>query len=155
MTEKVSNNLSRTFQTKLVLPQDTNHMGTIFGGVVLAHIDEIAGITAMRHCKSTVVTASMDTVNFVSSAVVGDILFLEASVISTGRTSMEVYVKVETENLKTGQRTLTTNAITTMVAIDENKKSIPVLGIIPETEEEKRLFAKAAERKKRRLSIQE
>lgn len=155
MTDKISSNMSRTFQTKLVLPQDTNHMGTIFGGVVLAHIDEIAGITAMRHCKSIVVTASMDTVNFVSSAKVGDILFLEASVISTGRTSMEVYVKVETEDLETGKRTLTTNAITTMVAVDANKKAIPVLGIIPETEEEKRLFNEAADRKKRRLSIKE
>lgn len=155
MTDKISSNISRTFQTKLVLPQDTNHMGTIFGGVVLAHIDEIAGITAMRHSKSTVVTASIDTVNFVSSSKVGDILYLEASVISTGRSSMEVYVKVETEDLETGKRTLTTNAITTMVAIDENKKSIPVLGINPETEEEKRLYAEAAERKKRRLSIKE
>jgi len=155
MTDKISSNFSRTFQTKLVLPQDTNHMGSLFGGVVLAHIDEIAGICAMRHSKSVVVTASIDTVNFVSSAKVGDILFLEASIISTGRTSMEVYVKVETENHENGQRTLTTNAITTMVAIDENKSPKPVPGVIPETEEEKRLFNDAEKRKKRRLSINE
>lgn len=155
MTSKISSNISRTFQTKLVLPQDTNHMGSLFGGVVLAHIDEIAGIAAMRHSRSVVVTASIDTVNFVSSAKVGDILFLEASIISTGRTSMEVYVKVETENLETGKRTLTTNAITTMVAVDENKRPKPVPGIIPETEEEIRLFNDAEKRKKRRLSINE
>ncbi|HHY73654.1 MAG TPA: acyl-CoA thioesterase [Bacillus bacterium] len=155
MIERISTNGSRTFQTKLVLPQDTNHMGSLFGGVVLSHIDEIAGITAMRHSKSAVVTASIDNVNFVYSAKVGDILFLEASVISTGRTSMEIYVKVETEDLKTGERTLTTNAITTMVAIDENKKPTPVPGIIPETDEEKKLFSEADKRKKRRLSINE
>ncbi|WP_458415100.1 acyl-CoA thioesterase [Schinkia sp. CFF1] len=153
--EPISANASRTFQTRLVLPQDTNHMGSLFGGVVMSHIDEIAGITAMRHSKSVVVTASIDTVNFVSSAKVGDILFLEASVISTGRTSMEIYVKVETEHLETGIRTLTTNAITTMVAIDANKRPTPVPGVIPETEEEKKLFNEAQKRKKRRLSINE
>lgn len=153
--ESISANASRTIQTKLVLPQDTNHMGSLFGGIVLSHIDEIAGITAMRHSKSVVVTASIDTVNFVSSAKVGDILFLEASVISTGRTSMEIYVKVETEHLETGIRTLTTNAITTMVAIDANKRPTPVPGVIPETEEEKKLFNEAQKRKKRRLSINE
>ncbi|NSL52414.1 acyl-CoA thioesterase [Calidifontibacillus erzurumensis] len=153
MIEKKSANESRTYQTKLVLPSDANHMGTIFGGTVLAYIDEIAGITAMRHSKSAVVTASIDTVNFVSSAKVGDILFLEASVISTGRTSMEIFVKVETEHLETGERTLTTTSILTMVAVDENKKPIPVPGVIPETEEEKRLFSEAEKRRKQRLSI--
>ncbi|MBP2239827.1 acyl-CoA hydrolase [Cytobacillus eiseniae] len=153
MEEKLSASISRTIQTKLVLPPDTNHMGTIFGGTVLSCIDEIAAITAMKHSKKVVVTASIDTVNFLSSAKVGDILILEGVVISTGRTSMEVYVKVECQNLQTGERTTTTTAILTMVAVNSDGIPTPVNGVEPETEEEKRLFIRAKDRKKRRLKI--
>lgn len=93
MANRISTNVSRTYQTKLVLPPDTNHLGTIFGGTVLSYIDEIAAISAMKHSRRVVVTASIDTVNFYSSAKVGDILTLEASVISTGTSSMEVHVR--------------------------------------------------------------
>jgi acyl-CoA hydrolase len=151
--EKLSSNDSRTIQTKLVLPPDTNHMGTIFGGTILAYIDEIAAISAMKHSKMVVVTASIDTVNFLSSAKVGDILTLEAFVISTGRTSMEVYVKVECENLKTRSRTLTTTSILTMVAIDDDGAPSEVPGVIPQTEEEKKLFEDAKKRRERRLQM--
>ena len=74
MQEKVPMSQSRTIQTKLVLPPDTNHLQTIFGGQVLSYIDEIAAITAMKHSKTAVVTASIDSVDFVSSARVGDVL---------------------------------------------------------------------------------
>ncbi len=151
--EKLSSNDSRTIQTKLVLPPDTNHMGTIFGGTILAHIDEIAAISAMKHSKMVVVTASIDIVNFLSSAKVGDILTLEAFVISTGRTSMEVYVKVECENLKTRSRTLTTTSILTMVAIDDDGAPSAVPGVIPQTEEEEKLFQDAKKRRERRLQM--
>jgi acyl-CoA hydrolase len=153
MMDNLSTNVSRTIQTKLVLPPDTNHMGTIFGGTVLAYIDEIAAIAAMKHSKKVVVTASIDTVNFISSAKVGDILTLEGFVISTGRTSMEVFVKVECERYKTGERNLTTTSILTMVAISEDGKPVPVPGVTPETEEEKHLFKNAKKRKERRLKI--
>ena len=69
---------SRTIQTKLVLPPDTNHHHSIFGGRVLAYIDEIAAIASMKHAKSEVVTASIDSVDFVSPAYAGDVLELEA-----------------------------------------------------------------------------
>ena len=151
MEEKISASISRTIQTKLVLPPDTNHMGTIFGGTVLAYIDEIAAITAMKHSKHIVVTAPIDTVNFLSSAVVGDILNLEGVVISTGRTSMEVYVKVTCQNSESGEETLTTTAILTMVAVDKEGKPTKIQGVIPETEEEKALALKAPERKERRM----
>lgn len=149
----LSTNVSRTIQTKLVLPPDTNHMGTIFGGTVLSYIDEIAAIAAMKHSKNVVVTASIDTVNFLSSAKVGDILTLEGFVISTGRTSMEVYVKVECEKYETGERKLTTTSILTMVAINEEGKPVPVPGVTPETEEEKKFLLNAIQRKERRLKI--
>lgn len=106
--EQLPAGVSRTIQSRLVLPPDTNHMGTIFGGTVLAYIDEIAAISAMKHSRRAVVTASIDNVNFLSSAKVGDILILEGVVISTGRTSMEVYVKAECQHIESGTRSLTT-----------------------------------------------
>jgi acyl-CoA hydrolase len=155
MTVQLPASISRTFQTKLVLPPDTNHMGTIFGGTVLSYIDEIAAITAMKHSKGAVVTASIDTVNFLSSAKVGDILNLEGVVISTGRTSMEVYVKVDCQNIESGIKTVTTTAILTMVAVNKNGIPTPIYGVTPETEEERKLFQNAQRRKERRLKINE
>ncbi|MBE2906136.1 MULTISPECIES: acyl-CoA thioesterase [Anoxybacillus] len=133
---EVSVEQSKTIQTRLVLPSDTNHLGTIFGGTVLAYIDEIAAISAMRHARKAVVTVSIDKVDFISSAKVGDILKLEAFVYSTGRTSMKVFVKVETEDLFTGEHHLTTTCFLTMVAIDQNKKPTPVPKVIISEREE-------------------
>lgn len=141
MQKEVSSNVSRTIQTKLVLPPDTNHMGTIFGGTVLAYIDEIAAIAAMKHCKKGVVTASINTVNFLSSAKVGDILTLEAFVLSTGNTSMKVYVKVECHHLKTDEKRITTTSTITMVAIDDNGKPTPVPKVKLESDWEKSLLS--------------
>ncbi|AQQ54555.1 acyl-CoA thioesterase [Planococcus lenghuensis] len=155
MKKQVSASDSRTAQTKLVLPPDTNHMGTIFGGTVLSYIDEIAAIAAMKHSRNVVVTASIDTVNFFSSAKVGDILSLEAVVVSTGRTSMEVYVRVECQNMETSGKTLTTTALLTMVAIGADGKPTPVARVSPETEEEQRLSQSAQARKEWRLKINE
>jgi acyl-CoA hydrolase len=151
--ESISSNVSRTIQTHLVLPPDTNHMGTIFGGTILAYVDEIAAIAAMKHSRRVVVTASIDSVNFLSSAKVGDILTLEAFVIATGRTSMEIFVKVESENLETAEKTLTTTSILTMVAKDSNGVPVPVPGVVPQTDEERTLQKKAEERKQRRLKM--
>lgn len=146
--EKLSTNVSRTIQTKLVLPPDTNHLGSIFGGKVLSYIDEIAAIAAMKHSGRVVVTASIDKVDFLSSAKVGDILTLEGFVIYTGRTSMEVFVKVECEHIQSRTKSLTTTSLLTMVAIDENGKPVPVPGVIPETEREYELYKEASERRK-------
>lgn len=150
MTESKSMSQSRTIQTKLVLPPDTNHLQTIFGGKVLAYIDEIAAITAMKHAKATVVTASIDSVDFVSSARVGDMLELEAVVTSTGRTSMEVFVSVHSTNLLTGETKLTTESFLTMVAMDQNNKPSPVPSVFPETDAEKSLFETAPARREHR-----
>lgn len=143
MDQAISSNVSRTIQTKLVLPPDTNHMGTIFGGTILAYIDEIAAIAAMKHSKKVVVTASIDTVNFLSSAKLGDILTLEAFVLSTGTTSMKVYVKVECHHLETDEKHLTTTSTLTMVALDENGKPTPVPKVRLESEWEKGLLVQA------------
>ncbi|GIN20149.1 MAG TPA: acyl-CoA thioesterase [Bacillus bacterium] len=140
MEQVISSNVSRTIQTKLVLPPDTNHLGTIFGGTILAYIDEIAAIAAMKHSKKVVVTAAIDTVNFVSSAKSGDILTLEAFVLSTGNTSMKVYVKVECHQLDTDEKKLTTTSTLTMVALDDNGKPTPVPKVKLESDWEKELL---------------
>jgi acyl-CoA hydrolase len=150
MTKAYSTEQSRTHQTKLVLPPDTNHLQTIFGGKVLAYIDEIAAVAAMKHCNQAVVTASIDSVDFISSAAVGDALSLEAFVASTGRTSMEVYVRVYSTNLLVGKKTLTTESFLTMVAVDKDGRPVPVPGVIPQSTEEKRLFETAPARKEHR-----
>ncbi|WP_027417814.1 acyl-CoA thioesterase [Aneurinibacillus terranovensis] len=141
---------SRTINASLVLPSDTNNRGTIFGGNVMSYIDEVAAITAMRHSRRSVVTASTDSVDFITPANVGNSVCLEASVASVGRTSMEIFVKVISEDLFTGKRELTTTAFTTFVALDEKGNPTEVPGIIPETEEEKLLFETAPQRKKMR-----
>lgn len=141
---------SKTVQTRLVLPPDTNHLDTIFGGKILAYIDEIAALTAMKHSNSVVVTASIDSVDFLSSAKVGDALTLEAFVTYTGKSSMEVYVNVTAHNLLKNEQTRTTESFLTMVAVDETGKPKVVPGIVPETDEEKRLFETAPARKENR-----
>jgi len=149
MINKVPMSQSRTIQTHLVLPPDTNHHQTIFGGRVLSYIDEIGAITAMKHCKMPVVTASIDSVDFVSSARVGDVLEMEAVVSFTGRTSMEIYVRVQSMNLLTGETKLTTESFLTFVAVEDGKP-MPVPGIIPETENEKLLFETGPARREHR-----
>ncbi|WP_099156686.1 acyl-CoA thioesterase [Virgibacillus ndiopensis] len=154
--EKIAIQETKTVQTRLVLPPDTNHLDTIFGGKVLAYIDEIAALTAMKHAKSAVVTASIDSVDFLSSAKVGDSLTLEAFVTYTGTSSMEVYVKVTAHDLIRSEERLTTESFLTMVAVNEKGKPIPVPKVFPKTEEERRLYTTAPSRKesrKRRAKI--
>lgn len=142
---------SRTIQSRLVLPPDTNHHLSIFGGKVLAYIDEVAAIASMKHAKSEIVTAAFDSVDFKSPANVGDILELEAIVTSTGTTSMEVYVKVKSINFRTGEEKITTESFVTNVAIDNRGKPVPVPSVYPETEEEKVLYEKGLIRRKQRM----
>ncbi|WP_010651908.1 acyl-CoA thioesterase [Oceanobacillus massiliensis] len=141
---------SKTVQTRLVMPPDTNHLNTIFGGKVLAYIDEIAALTAMKHANSAVVTASIDSVDFLSSAKVGDSLTLEACVTYTGTSSMEVYVKVSAHDLIKNEKKLTTESFLTMVAVNEDGQPIQVPQVYPESEEEKLLHTTAPARKENR-----
>lgn len=134
---------SRTIKTSLVLPPDTNHMGTIFGGTILADLDETAAIAATRHSGKTTVTVSCDSVDFFSSVKEGDIITVEAFVTWTGRTSMEVYAKVTSESFPDGEKKLTSTSFLTMVAVDENGIPTPVPPVLPQTEEEKQLYETA------------
>lgn len=145
--ESVPIHKTKTVQTRLVLPPDTNHLDTMFGGKVLAYIDEIAALAAMKHAKSTVVTASIDSVDFLSPAKAGDSLTLEAYITSTGRSSMEVYVRVFAHDLLQDEKRLTTDAFVTMVALNEKGEPIPVRKVHPETEEDRKLFEGAPKRR--------
>ncbi|ARD48202.1 acyl-CoA thioesterase [Sporosarcina sp. P37] len=151
MSERKPMGESRTIQSKLVLPPDTNHIQSIFGGKVLAYIDEIAAICAMKHGGTrAAITASIDSVDFVSPALLGDMIELEAIVTSVGRTSMEVFVSVHSKNLVTGEVKLTTESFCTMVAVDDANRPIPVADVYPETEAERRLFDSAPARRELR-----
>lgn len=142
-----SSNESRTVQASLVLPSDTNNHGTIFGGAMMAYIDEVAAIAAMRHCRGPVVTASLDSFDFLSPAKKNHSVCIEAYVTSTGTSSMEIFVKVISEDLMTGDRQLTATSFLTFVALDENGRPKPVPPVFPETEEQKLLARTAAERR--------
>jgi acyl-CoA hydrolase len=150
---------SLTVKTSHVLPPDTNTYGTLFGGKLMAHIDDVAAIAATRHARKTVVTASTDSVDFLHPVKEGDTICLEAFVTWTHNTSMEIFVKAVTENLLTGDRKVCTTAFLTMVALDENKKPTPVPSVYPESEEEKMLHdhaeKRSAQRKERRKNSKE
>src|SRR5690625_4433406 len=137
---------SKTVLTNLVLPPDTNYHGTIFGGNVMAYVDKVASICAMRHARERVVTASTDSFDFISPIHSGEAICLEGYVTYTNNTSMEIFVRVEAENLLTGERRLTATSYLTFVALDENGKPTKVPPVIPESEEEKYQFAGAKER---------
>ena len=141
---------SRTIKTAQILPPDANAYGTLFGGKLMAHIDDVAAIAAVRHARKSVVTASTDSVDFLQPVKVGDSICLEAFVTSVHNTSMEVFVKVVTEGLLTGEKTVCATAFLTFVALGENGKPDVVPRIYPETEIEKMLFDGAELRRERR-----
>ena len=121
---------SRSTMMQLVFPSDTNYHGTMFGGKVMEYMDKIAAITSMRHARGPVVTASTDSLDFVAPIRVGEVIDVEAFVTWTHRSSMEIYVKVETENLYTGERKTAVTAFFSFVALDENGKPKPVAAVI-------------------------
>jgi acyl-CoA hydrolase len=137
---------SLAFKSAIISPPDANNIGTIFGGKVMAYIDDMAGLSAMRHSRMTVVTASTDSVDFLRPLSVGHAIHLESFVSWTNNTSMEVFVKVIGEDLKTGDRFVTATAFLTMVAIDSEGRPRPVPPVIPESEYEKKLFETGPER---------
>lgn len=141
---------SRVIKASIVLPPDTNNHGNIFGGKVMSYIDDVAAISAMRHSRKNVVTASTDSVDFLAPVKLGQSICLESYVSWTGRTSMEVFVKVIAEDLMTGNRTLTTTSFLSFVALDEKGNPSEVPQVVPETEEEKELFRTAPERNAQR-----
>lgn len=141
---------SLTVKTSYVMPPDTNTYGTLFGGKLMAYIDDAAAIAAMRHARKPVVTASTDSVDFLSPIKVGDSICVEAFVTWARHTSMEVFAKVVAENLLTGEREVSATAFLTFVAIDEDGKPVAIPSVYPETPQEKLLHNQAPLRAKYR-----
>ena len=137
--------------SELMMPEHANNMGHVFGGVVLSMMDKAAAIAAFRHSRASVVTASIDRVDFREPIHPGDLVLMKASVNYAGRTSMEVGVRVEAEELISGRRRHTNSCYLTFVAVDRNGRPIEVAELAPETEDEKRRFDAAIERRRRRL----
>jgi acyl-CoA hydrolase len=138
-----------------MMPEHANNVGHVFGGVILSMMDKTAAIAAFRHSRSTVVTASIDRVDFREPIHLGDLVVMQASVNYVGRSSMEVGVRVEAEDLLTGHRRHTNSCYLTFVAVDRNGRPIEVPEIKPETEDEIRRHAAAEQRRRRRLEERE
>lgn len=143
---------SRVEMTEMVLPQDTNYHGTVFGGRVLQWIDIAGAISAQRHCRGKVVTASMDDMHFVVPIHLGDVVVLQASVNYTHRTSMEVGVRVEREERDSRNRIHAATAYLTFVAVDADGAPLPVPPVEPQTEVELRRNRDARIRRSFRLA---
>ncbi|MFM6945803.1 MAG: acyl-CoA thioesterase [Flavobacteriales bacterium] len=139
--------------TKIVLPNDTNTLGNLFGGQLLAWMDVIASVSAHRHSKRVVVTASVNNVSFQKPINHASIVTLEAKVSRAFNSSMEVFVDVFVEDAVTGQREKCNEAIYTFVAVDQNGNPIQVPALIPETTEEKARFDGALRRKQLALIL--
>ena len=142
---------SKSVMSELMMPNMANNHGNVFGGVILSLVDRIGAVAAIRHARRPCVTVSMDKVEFLEPIHLGELVTAKASVNFVGRTSMEVGVKVEAENLLTGSRRHTNSCHVTYVAIDDRSRPVPVAGLIPETEEEKRRYTRAEERRRRRF----
>lgn len=142
---------SRTELSIAMLPQDANPYGSIHGGVILKNIDAAAAMAAMRHCRCNAVTVSIDQVSFLAPSRVGELVTFKAIVNHVGTTSMEVGVRVESENMFSGEVRHTASAYLTFVALDTNGKPTPAPLLILETDDERRRSEEAQNRRRRRI----
>ena len=137
---------------EIALPNDANGLGNVLGGKVMHLVDLAGAMAAIRHARRPVVTASVDSMNFLHPVRIGQLILLRSSVNRVFRTSMEVGVQVQTENLLTGDRLHTCSAYLTFVALDDKGRSTPIPPVIPESAEEKRRYQQAGERREYRLA---
>jgi acyl-CoA hydrolase len=141
--------------SEIMMPGHANNLGHVFGGVVLAMMDKTAAVAAIRHARRTCVTASIDRVDFREPIHLGDLVVMHASVNYVGRTSMEIGVRVEAEDLFSGKRRHTNSCYLTFVAVDQQGRPIEVPDIVPESLDEQRRYRAAVERRRRRLEERE
>lgn len=144
---------SKVEMTEIVMPQDTNTLGTIFGGKVMQWMDIAAAICGFKHCRTAVVTASVDSLSFLYAIKTGHIVSIRASVNYTSKTSMEIGVRVDAEDPLTGEKRHASSAYFTFVAVDGHGKPMAAPAIAPETPEEKRRYQEGEARRKIRLQM--
>ena len=142
---------SEAVLTELMMPHHANVMGNVFGGHVLSLVDRVAAVAAIRHSRRPCVTVSVDKVDFREPIRVGELVTAMARVNFAGRTSMEVGVKVISENVMTGEKRHTNSCYLTYVALDDRGAPTPVPPLVPETPDEQRRNNRAAQRRAARV----
>jgi uncharacterized protein (TIGR00369 family) len=142
---------SAVVMSQVMGPQDINNAGNVHGGVIMKLIDSAAGVVAIRHARSNAVTASIDRLDFLYPVYAGDLVTLKASINYAGSTSMEVGVRVETENLFSGEKRHTASAYLTYVALDKSGRPNLIPPLILETDDENRRNGEAKSRREIRL----
>ena len=142
---------SRVLLSQVMMPQDANLAGNVHGGIVMKHIDMAGGLVAVRHARCNCVTASIDRLDFHHPVFVGNLLRLKASLNLVGRTSMEVGVRTEAEDVITGEVRHTASAYLTFVALDENGRPKEVPLLLLDTDDERRRNREARARREVRL----
>lgn len=143
---------SEVILAQLMLPNDANPSGDVHGGVVMMLVDTAAGLAATRHARSRTVTVAMDSMTFEAPVHIGDLLHLVARLTWTGRTSMEVEVVVEAEDVMTGVRRRTSTAYLVYVALDADGRPRPVPPLAPATAEDRARWAAAERRRAARMA---
>jgi uncharacterized protein (TIGR00369 family) len=156
----MSEPLPRGSETSIVLthltqPADANYMGNIHGGIIMKLIDEAAAACAFRFCRSTIVTAAIDRIDFHHPVRVGNLVRFMANLNFAGTTSVEVGVRVEAEDLMTGVKTHTNSAYLVFVSLSEDGTPLPVPRLVPQTDQQRKWFAEARERRRKRLAERE
>jgi acyl-CoA hydrolase len=139
--------------TELVLPNDTNTLNKLMGGRMMHWMDIVSAITAQKHSNRIVVTASVDNVSFSKPIELGNVVTLSAKITRSFNSSMEVYIEVFAEDIPSGEKALSNRAFFTFVAVDQTGRPIDVPELIPETDEEKELYAGALRRRQLRLLL--
>ena len=147
--------LSVSEYSELALPNDANTLGNLLGGKVMHLVDLAGALAAIRHARHPVVTVSVDSMSFLHPVRIGQLIVLRSCVNRVFRTSMEVGVRVEVETLLTGEIRHTSSAYLTFVALGGDGRPIAIPAAIPETEEEKRRYREAEERRQYRLEMRE
>jgi acyl-CoA hydrolase len=144
--------LSHTTIAEVMMPHMANVLGNVHGGVLLGMMDRVGAVAAIRHAHKVCVTVSVDRVHFREPVRLGELVTMHASVNYAHRTSLEVGVRVEAENLLTGERRHTNSCYLTFVAIDERGRPVPVPPVVPETDEERERYRKAELRRAQRIA---
>jgi uncharacterized protein (TIGR00369 family) len=146
---------SATVLSQVMEITDSNLANNVHGGAIMRLVDTTAGIAAVKHCGGRVVTAQMDEMSFIEPVYLGEIVTLRAQVNDVGRTSMEVGVRVESENTVTGERRHVSSAYLVFVALDDHGRPRAVPPLAPENDEEKRRMEEAKIRRQHRLARKE
>ena len=144
---------SNVVMTQFVLPNDTNTLNNLMGGRLMHWIDIAAAISAQKHSSRITVTASVDNISFGKPIQLGNVVTIVAQVTRAFNSSMEIYIKVKADNIPAGKSELTHSAFVTFVAVDQMGRPIDVPEAVPETDEEKELYAGALRRRQLRLVL--